>query len=139
MEILMQSSKKPQGFTLIQPIILVAIIGILASAALPSYEKYSNRAAFSEVILATSIYKTAIIVAAEVGRFSTLDDIQEGTSGIPDSQKASATALGVHVHKGVIKAECRKDGSVLESVKFEMTAQSVTTPIQIGDRRQLRG
>jgi type IV pilus assembly protein PilA len=126
----MQGSRKPHGFTLIELMIVVAIIGILASVALPSYEQYSNRARFAEVILATSIYKTAIIVSAEVGRFSSVDDMQEGTNGIPDSQKASATELGIHVHKGVIKAEWKKDGSVLESVKFEMTAQSVTPPIQ---------
>ncbi|MDP6094663.1 MAG: prepilin-type N-terminal cleavage/methylation domain-containing protein [Gammaproteobacteria bacterium] len=126
----MKNSRIQRGFTLIELMIVVAIIGILASVALPSYEHYSNRAAFSEVILATSVYKTAVIIAAEVGRFSSLDDIQEGSNGIPDSQKASATDLGIHVHKGVIKAEWRKDGSVLEKVKFEMTAQSFTTPIE---------
>ena len=126
----MKDSQTQRGFTLIELMIVTAIIGILASVALPSYQQYSNRAAFSEVILAISIYKSAIIIAAEVGRFSSMDEIQEGTNGIPDKQSANATRVGVHVHKGVIKAEWKKDGSSMESVKFELTAQSFVPPIE---------
>ena len=126
----MTNSKTQLGFTLIELMIVVAIIGILASVALPSYQLYSDRAAFSEVILATTPYKTAIIVAAEVGRFTDTDDMQEGTNGIPDSISKSETSLGIHVHKGKIKAEWRKDGSSLEGAKFELEADGITTPIQ---------
>lgn len=115
---------------MIELMIVVAIIGILASVALPSYERYSDRARYSEVVLLTSIYRTAIIVAAEAGRLSSLDDMQEGENGIPDAQKSAASTHGIHVHKGVIKAEWKKDGSNLEKVKFELTADGITTPIQ---------
>ncbi len=53
-------NKMQKGFTLIELMIVVAIIGILAAIALPAYQDYTKRAKMSELILAASACRTTI-------------------------------------------------------------------------------
>jgi len=66
------TNKAQQGFTLIELMIVVAIIGILAAVALPAYQTYTKKASFSEVVLATSTVKSAIEVCLQGRGQSTL-------------------------------------------------------------------
>ncbi|MCS4533191.1 pilin [Neisseria sp. CSL10203-ORH2] len=56
-----------KGFTLIELMIVVAIIGILAAIALPAYQDYTARAKVSEVVLAASQCRTAVTEASQTG------------------------------------------------------------------------
>src|SRR4051812_29682729 len=49
-----------KGFTLIELMIVVAIIGVLAAIALPAYQDYTTRAKMSEVVLAASACRTSV-------------------------------------------------------------------------------
>lgn len=90
------------GFSLIELMIVVAIIGILTAVALPTYQNYIQRARFAEVIASVEPFKIAIAIAIQEGQ--TFAELSSGTGNIPSSPEATKNLANLVVDNGVITA-----------------------------------
>ena len=114
-----------KGFTLIELMIVVAIIGILAAVALPAYQDYTIRAKVSELLLAASAVRTAITENAQ-------DQGAAGATGIAApgaagkvSAAAIVTATGVVTIGGVDSLLGNNDIRVTLTPSWNGTAKTL--------------
>ena len=95
-----KTNKLQQGFTLIELMIVVAIIGILAAIAIPTYSDYTKKAKFAEVISVGNSFKTTVSLCMD--DLGTNVGCSAGSNGVPAADTAPTNVFSMAVTDGVI-------------------------------------
>lgn len=126
----MQKTKnKNQGFTLIELMIVVAIIGILAAVAVPAYNDYIESARSTEAKQQADALKKAVsacILKEEALNASNYSNCVSGKSGIPKaitsaSTNSTVTCAAIATDKAIIDVEADTDGDGTSEFNITLT------------------
>ncbi|MCC8685859.1 pilin [Xanthomonas campestris pv. raphani] len=121
--------KKQQGFTLIELMIVVAIIAILAAIALPAYQDYTIRAKVSEGIVQASAAKLA--VAETASSLNGLANVTAANSGYAFTANSTTNVASIGVGaNGVINVVTRNTGATTQpAIRLTPTQADANAPI----------
>ena len=123
-----------QGFTLIELMIVVAIIGILAAVALPAYQDYTKRAKLSEVVLAASACRTTISEVYQTGSLTTVAANAWGCENTTQSSKYVKSVATDAVGKITVTAtgfgDSAIDDKTIDLTPTDATGTAITTYAQ---------
>lgn len=117
------------GFTLIEVLVAIAIVGILAVIAVPQYLDFTRRATFTELIQAAAPIRQSVELAVQTRGVTDIETLDSGALGIPATLAAAVAAHGSTVADGVITMTWRDDGSNLAAVTYTLTPNGVVPPI----------
>lgn len=117
--------KTSKGFTIIELMIAVAIIGVLAAIAIPAYSNYLNRAKVSEAFQMAGPFQTGI---AECYQNNTsVTNCDAGASGVPSAQSGAYGAISVA--QGVITFTFASAGDSLNGGRVILSPQPASSGV----------